>query len=406
MSDPVSSSRRSKAWFVCGILFGTVCFMVGRFTAPRTIVTTVAQPVENIAAKEGNSQLPAAVPVTNSNSSLSSRNTASLPGWDEKQWEQILSQPGSPARNAAMAAMLENLAMVNPDRGMSLAQGEGNLKLREILVQAAVRGWARTSPTNAAQWALALSDSNDRERALSSAFAGMVVADPNAAVQFGKSLIHDHAENSVSYGASLIEALGDAGHFETAARMAADGGEGIRSGWMASAYSRWAEFQPDQAAAAASAITDPSIRNEALHGIVGGWSAADPVALVHFAQQLPADHDRDSILSQALGSWVKRDPEEASRWINERGTGPELDEGVASVATLESIKPDVAVGWAESVANPKLRSETLTMVIRNWLSTDLQAAHRYFENTKNLLPEDRQELTEVFSNFSHEAASQ
>jgi hypothetical protein len=73
---------------------------------------------------------------------------------------------------------------------------------------------------------------------------------------------------------------------------------------------------------------------------------------------------------------------------------------------MDFLKPDVAVGWAESVVNPKLRSETLVTVIRNWLTVDLPSAKRYFESTKNLLPDDRQELTEVFATFSNDATRQ
>jgi len=47
---------------------------------------------------------------------------------------------------------------------------------------------------------------------------------------------------------------------------------------MAEAYSRWAEFQPQQAAQAAAGISDPAEKNLALHGIIGGWAQADSAA--------------------------------------------------------------------------------------------------------------------------------
>jgi hypothetical protein len=219
-------------------------------------------------------------------------------------------------------------------------------------------------------------------------------------------LIEKYPDQASSYGSDMIDALCHSGNFETAARLAAEGNPEIRAGWMAGAYSRWAEFQPEEAARIASAIKDPELRNQALHGIVGGWSQADPAALVQFVTQLPPDGERGSLLSQSLERWAKLDPEAASQWINSREAGPDLDQGVATVATMDFVKPDVAVEWAESVVNPKLRSETLVAVVRNWLTSDLPAARHYFETTKNLLPEDRQELAQVFAVFNNDITRQ
>ncbi len=388
-----------------GVLFGVLCFVAGRFTAPHNSARVVSEPAVLPASSATNATVSSAkTGVAPSNESPMQPNAALPAAWDEKQWQQILSQAGSPARSRALAALMESLAGVDPDRAMSLARAEENLKLRETLVQSALHGWARTSPTNAARWALALPDSNERDRALATVFAGAIAADPEAAMRFGTSLIQQNPAEASGYGSTLIEALCAAGNFEVAARMAAGGGNETRSGWMANAYSRWAEFQPEQAARAASAIKDADLRNEALHGIVGGWAEADPVALVQFVTQLPPDNERGALLSQALVRWAKQDPEGASGWINGNEARPELDEGVAAVATMDSLKPDVAIGWAESVVDPKLRSETLVTVIRNWLTVDLSAARHYFETTRNLLPADRQELVEVFAAFGNDAA--
>jgi hypothetical protein len=389
------------------LLFGVAGFFAGRFSVPPAdsrVRPGATDDSVSSAANRRASTGAAASPVPNETGAGLTLKTPA--GWDEKQWQQLVSQPGSPARNAALAAMLEQLAAADPDRAMKMAQGEGNLKLREDLVQASLHGWARTSPTNAANWALALSDSNARERALSTVFAGAVAANPDAAVQLGKQLFQQNPTEAAGYGSSLITALCEAGHFETAIKMAGDGDPATRSGWMAGAWSKWAEFQPDQAAAAAAAITDPELRDQALHGIIGGWAEADPAALVQFMTQLPPDGEKNSMISQALQRWAKVDPQAASEWMNGADTGPELDEGVAAVASMDSLKPDVAIGWAESVIDPKLRSETLVTVLRNWVTVDLPAAENYFNTTKDLLPEDRQELAGVIATLKGQSTAQ
>ena len=264
-------------------------------------------------------------------------------------------------------------------------------------MQASLRGWAGSDPVNAARWALDLPDANDRDRALSTVFASAVATNSDEAVQLGKSLLQQYPNDAPGFGARLIDALCDAGRFDIAAKMAAGGDRQTRDGWMANAYSKWAEFQPEAAAGAAAALSDPDLRNRALHGIVGGWAAVDPVALVNFVAQLPPDAERASLLSQSLECWVRQDPKNASAWIDKSEDRPELDQGVAAVATMESLKSDVALSWAESISNPVLRSETVATVLRNWMTTDLAAARNYFQSSKNLLPADRQQLGDVFA---------
>ncbi len=408
--DPntVPSHRKNQVLAISLALgLGVAGFWAGRLSVSTTnsaIGPNVTAGTAFPATNSNVSPSATAAPVMKATGSGSTSKASS--SWNEKQWSDLTSQPGSPARNAALAAMLEQLAAADPDRAMKLAQAEGNLKLREDLVQASLHGWARTSPTNAANWALGLSDPNARERALATVFAGAVAANPDAAVQLGKQLFQQNPTEAAGYGSSLITALCEAGNFEAAIKMAGDGDPATRSGWMAGAWSKWAEFQPDQAAAAAAAITDPELRDQALHGIIGGWAEADPAALVQFMTQLPPDGGKNSMVSQALQRWAKVDPQAASEWLNNVDPGPEMDEGVAAVASMDSLKPDVAIGWAESVVDPKLRSETLVTVLRNWVTVDLPTAENYFNTTKDLLPEDRQELAGVIATLKGQSAAQ
>jgi hypothetical protein len=51
-----------------------------------------------------------------------------------------------------------------------------------------------------------------------------------------------------------------------------------------------------------------------------------------------------------------------------------------------------------------LRSETLAMVLRTWMTQDLSAARQYFENTPDLLPDDRQQIAEAMTALSGQSA--
>lgn len=386
------------------LLLGTICFLAGRFSNSKP-------PAAGAPGISSNSVLPgtsATTAIGNVSASVTAGSpvgpdATTSPGWDNPRWQRLLSTPGTPARNTALADLLEQLAATDPNQSLALANAERNLELRELLVHAALRGWAHVAPADAAHWALALPTANGRENALSAVFTGAVATDPEAAVQLGQSLFQQFPNDAPGVGNQLIDAFCLAGKFELAVRVAAMGDRETRAGWIANAYSKWAEFQPEIAGRAAAAIESPELRNQALHGIVGGWAAVDPVALVNFVLRLPADAEQGAIVSQALERWVREDPKNAAAWISQNESRPELDRGIAAVATMDGIKSDVAIGWAESITSPALRSETLVTVLRNWMTTDLAAAQSYFKTSTNLSPEDRQQLAEVFAGMERQA---
>jgi hypothetical protein len=381
------------------LFFGLLCFLGGRFSAPSS--TPAIPPKTNNESSRVETKTAASVakPLRENPDDLIS----ATPAWNESQWRDLLARPGTVARNAALAAMLEALAATDPAQAIALAQAEGNRVFREQLIQAVLHGWARTAPMDAVKWVTTYVNPLVREAAFTSVFAGAVAANPAEAVRTGQFLIAQNPGEAVGYGGHLIDALCDAGQFEMAAKMAVNGDRSQRASWLGEAYSKWAALQPEQAAQAAAAVDDPVARNFALHGVVGGWAEADPPGLIQFVSQLPADEEKNSMLSQALQRWTKVDLKAASEWINHNEMGAAMDEAVSSVAAQDNIKPDVAVSWAESVVDPKRRSETLVAVLRNWATSDLPAARRYFDTSDHLLPEDRQEIAGVISTLSGES---
>lgn len=349
-----------------------------------------------------------ALPRNASIASLPSDATATLndetPGpprsWSGKSWDEVHARPATLTRNDLLVAMIETLAVSDPARALGLAQAEPNRLLRDRLMQSVLRGWGRSSPTHAGQWALALVDPAAREAALKSVFAGAVAGGPDAAIDVGKILMAQNVGEPLAYGGHLLDALCDAGYFEAAAQFAATGDANQRTFWLQQAYSKWASFQPERAAEAAATIEDPGVRALALHGVIGGWADANPAGAVQFATQLPNDGEKSALISQSLLRWTKTDLKAASDWINNHELGTAMDQGISSVANEDYIKPDVALSWAESVVNPKLRSETLASVLRRWATTDLAAAKQYAETTKNLLPDDQQEISGLIATLS------
>lgn len=387
------------------LMVGAACFMAGRYS-----VSTASQadrPAAVVAAPPATAAPVSHEPVAGAAKAHSA--PATPPAWDENQWADLRAQPGTVARNRTLAALLEQLAAVDPQRALALAQAEVNLKLRDNLAQAVLHGWARTAPLEAANWANALDDASAREAAMSSVFAGAVAGDPAEAVRVGRLMMEQNAGEASGYGTRLIDALTEAGKFTEAAQLAATSETGVqRSIWLAEAFSKWSELQPLPAAQAANAMTDPQAKMEALHGVVGGWAATDPAGLTQFLVQLPAGDERGQMVGQALANWARVDPVAVANWMNAhtRELGSDLDQGMHSIATIGGIKPDLAVAWAENITAPELRSTALNDVLRNWVASDPAAARSYFDNTPNLLPADRQQISEILAGMNPPATGQ
>jgi hypothetical protein len=291
---------------------------------------------------------------------------------------------------------LNGLARSDPARAMTLALGENNPMLRERLRDAVLQGWAAVSPEKAGGWAMALPPA-DRRQALMAVFSG-AAEKPGEAVRFGENLCQQLPAEAADYGQLLIAALTEAGAYETAAQFARGGSSDHVSAWLNAAYYQWAMRQPEPALKAFGAITDPAIRSAAFLGLTAGWAEANPAAVASYALHLPAGSDRAEALGQMLSQWATRDPLTASEWMLQNlNPSTDLDGGVSAVASLPSLvsqRPEIAIGWAENIADPHLRVTTLTTVAQLWTQRDPEGARSFIQSASSLSPEERAALAQ------------
>ena len=311
-----------------------------------------------------------------------------------EQWRNWQNELRTPVSERDVTQALRELARYDPARAMNLALGESNPQLMERLRAAVLNGWAANDPTGAANWAVALPVA-DRRAALVAVFSG-AVEKPEAAALLGENLCRQWPGEAGDYGQLMISALAESGAYANAARFALSGGDENRPAWLNAAYYQWAMRQPEQALKAFGAITDPAVRSTTFLGLTAGWAEANPAAVASYALHLPAGSDRAEALSQMLSQWATRDPLTASEWmLKNLNPSADLDGGVAAVASLPSLisqRPEIAIGWAESIADPKVRSQTLTTVAQLWSQRDGAAARRYIETNTSLAAAERTAL--------------
>ena len=370
---------------VVSLLLGIIAFVGGRHVGSR--IKPGASSTKPAETKSADTEKTVA-----NNTSELSRSPA--PSFAE-QWERWQGRPRTPATELEAERALQELARHDPVRALALALQESSDRLRERLSHAVLKGWAAAAPDKATEWALALPLA-DRRSAIAAVFGGAVER-PEDAARLGKMVCRQMPADAGDYGQLLISALTEVGAYETASRFAEESESEHGPAWLNAAYYQWAMHQPEAALKAFGAITDPAIRGHAFPGLTAGWAEANPAAVANYAVSLPAGSDRAEALGQMLSQWATRDPLTASEWMLKNLTpSPDLDGGVAAVASLPSLvsqRPEIAVGWAESIADPVLRATTLTAVAQLWSERDPEGARRYIQSASSLSPEERDALT-------------
>jgi hypothetical protein len=318
--------------------------------------------------------------------------------WQDR-WRTTLDRVSTPARDRELAALIEELALTDPQKALALAKAEANWRLRDILRNAALRGWASHEPIAAANWALTVR-SEERRSAVEAVMQG-AAANPAEAVKTALHLCKSDPEPAGDYGHYAIAALIDVGAFREAVQFGNQVGTDKYPFLLKSAFFQWSKNQPTEAIAAVENITDPLLRAQAYGEALSGWAWSDGKAVAEYALKLPPGGTRDDAFAEALPRWVEKDPVAATEWINRLDSGAEFDTGIEAIANLQSLvqgKPSTAMDLAGNITDLERRNHTLRAVFRQWATNDPVAARHYIENNKNTA--DRTVLADELKDMS------
>jgi hypothetical protein len=395
--DSVKTKRQSS-----GLQFQlrrpTICLLlvtlgsgVAGFYLGRNVFPSTAQRAEGVVSADGASVGLTTKPTLEFSEAIVQRRVPSATGAWEDQWKALMTQPRTHLRDDRVIVALEDLATRDANRALSLARAEVHLPLRLELLRSALRGWAKSDPDAAGDWALSHQSIIDKCDAVSAILTG-AINDPDVAIRLFWHFSETDPGNKRNFGNSLIAALSNNGDFSRAAVFAAQGDAQYRAEWLTAAFSSWSGYQPQIAVGEAAKLEDPDSRQTAVQAALVGWAQSDPQGLAEYAITMPDGPDKSVALTESLSSWAVNDPAAAAGWINQIPSAPELDQGIATVARAFDTKPEVAVTWAESIADIQLRSSTLANVVRRWTELDPVAARQYAETSADIVGEDRLNL--------------
>jgi len=335
---------------------------------------------------------------TSSANLTTDNNQAASTPWNDR-WRNILSDANTPARTRGLAALIEELAKTDPKRALELAAAETNWRLRDILRNAALRGWASVEPIAAANHALTIRP-EERRSAVEAVMQG-AAANPPEAVKTALHLCKSDTEAAGDYGHYTIAALVEVGAFNDAVQFGNQVGTDKYPFLLKSAFFQWSRNQPQEALAAVDSIKDPLVKAQAYGEAISGWAWADGKSVAEYALNLPAGCSRNDVLTEALPRWVEKDPVAATEWINKNDTGPEFDAGIEAVANLQSLiqtRPSNALELAGNISDSSRRAHAMRAIFRQWATTDVTAAKRYIDSTAN--PADRALLNDELKDMS------
>jgi hypothetical protein len=371
-------------------------FAVGRFTAPSTASHFQTNP-----SKAPNDHAPGSATAGAARrefgSSATERNDARLSA--DEQWRVLSTAKRSQQVERELSAALEEMAKTQPQRAMELAAKEPNLRSRELLGRAALRGWATVAPDAAVAAAMNLRGIDNRE-AIAAVLQG-AAGNPETLIRLARRLTDGGDPVAIDYGNLAIAALANNGHYEDAMHFAAEGTPANRAQWLNEAFSAWARAQPQEALSEFQRITDPASRRGALHGLVAGWAEADPGSLAEYALRESVPEEREFELSQTLTNWVLRDPAAASDWLSQRDPDPNLDRGLSTIANLPSLmaqRPEIATEWAEAISDPQLRQSALRTIGEEWRRRAPGALEKFLQSGRQLTEADRASLSATAQN--------
>lgn len=155
----------------------------------------------------------------------------------------------------------------------------------------------------------------------------------------------------------------------------------------------WAAYQPEVAAEWLGKVTDPVMLNKYVPQFAATWAFEDPAGAAQWSTTIPNTSLRNSTVQSTTRTWAREDPVEAADWVlTLNPPSPQADPAIQGlVSVVKYTNPQAAMMWANSIANPSVRTSTMNQVGKIWMTQDPANAALYIQqsnlpqSTKNSL---------------------
>lgn len=307
---------------------------------------------------------------------------------------KIAAMPWGPAAEQLLQTTVGKWAASDPAGALDYALGIESRRVRAALVSGVFASWAKTDLNGAYSCLLANRETSpDTFRlGLKPVFSAAAASSVSQAMRMAMELGMG-ADRLTAIGAVMGYASREGIMPSMISYMDSLQAVGERRSYASLLAQNWAVYAPEQAVGWAMTLSDPLVKKAAMSTAVSMWAGDNPAAAAAWVMALPDAELRSQEMVQITRSWAKYDPVNAADWLlSMRPPSPSLDPSVrAFVGTIMNSNPEAAVMWAGTIADPKIRNNTIMGVARQWITTDPQKAAAYIA-TAPLTPGQRASL--------------
>ena len=327
----------------------------------------------------------------------------------------------------SMGLLMGRYAEIDPERALTYVGKQGGME-RGFGTSSILRTWAASDPRAAADYLTnnVLGSGGDDwmlRRTAGSLASEWAKQDSDAALAWATGLPDEVKGDAMN---NIVEQLTSQDPLEAAkVAMGFEGEQRERS--MRTIADQWSRNEPEDAVKWAEALTIEG-KTQAIEEAVENWVRKDTDAAVAYMDNMDQG-ERDDIMKEVVeqwgrkgaesqpaaadwvaaqpegkgkvdatgeivGQWMRSDAEAASTWLGEQPEGDAKDRGISALLRDRSVRedPELAVAWADSIANQEMRSEQVERSARSWLASDRAAALEYLEQSNSLSAEQKTEL--------------
>lgn len=394
MSSSPASGSVTRVFAVLALASAT--FILGRISAPLQ-KSEAPPPKVSVPPAPAAPSAPAAGADTPSSSEPQLLSEGQVHSWKER----VDQMTPSVERDEERQRMIVAWAKVNPLAALEYAQKNLKQDSQAQALSGVFAAWAKKDPNAAWNWVL--TNAPGEPQHLRSVLSEIGKNEPATAQRFAASYAAQHPEQASDVYLCVLDGVIHGGKYEDAKTLVAQANmpnEEQKNNLFNFLAGQWARYQPEKASSWVLELPPGPIRDQALDAVGQAWSDVDPVRAADFAVSLPPGSVRQTALKQAISKWTMDDPAQASKWILQFDAHEDFDQAVMSLATAPNLmyrNVNLALSWAGTIQNEKLRNDTTTAIVTNWYPNDPAGAMNYIQTSPDLTPKARLDLMQAVS---------
>ncbi len=251
----------------------------------------------------------------------------------------------------AAQRLFDHWASANPTEAAAWAQVQGDLDLRQSLMNVAALRWAVVDLKGATTWVRNLPD-GDLRTAIIAAIGGEALrADPVEALRLAAELPDSQAQTDLVCRAAAEWAVTDQNSVLDWSRKIED--EHLQQRVTEQIVVATVEQDPLASAHhALQLLPEGMVQDRALVSIVQRWVQTDPAAVSAWVSQFPEDKLGVDVITNVVSLWANNDLPASGDWLMKLPAGVLRDAGILSyVRVLERTDADLAERWTASMTH-------------------------------------------------------